>query len=291
MTNSAYIGRFAPSPSGPLHFGSLVTAVGSFLQARHYHGRWLVRIEDIDPPREVSGASDVILQQLNDFGLHWDDQVIYQSQHLNRYQRQIDTWLATGDAYYCQCTRKQIQVRNGGIYDGHCRFLALENKPGRAIRLHCNEPTYGFMDQLRGWQPLKKNLAHEDLIIFRRDGLYAYNLAVVLDDIDAHVSEIVRGSDLLEPTARQCNLYRMLKRREPDYLHLPLACDSTGRKLSKQNHAPALSQTHILKQLHDALAFLGHQVPNSWQQLPPPILLAKMAQVWDKRNIPPHLSN
>ncbi|MFM2477570.1 tRNA glutamyl-Q(34) synthetase GluQRS [Celerinatantimonas sp. MCCC 1A17872] len=289
MAHTSYIGRFAPSPSGPLHFGSLVTAVGSFLQARHSYGRWLVRIEDIDPPREVPGASDMILKQLTDFGLYWDDEVIYQSQHLSRYQSQIDAWLATGDAYYCQCTRKQIQSRDGGIYDGHCRHLALEKAPGRAIRLHCTKPATGFTDQLRGWQPLKSELAHEDLVIFRRDGLYAYNLAVVLDDIDAKVSEVVRGSDLLEPTARQCNLYRMLNHDEPDYLHLPLACDSSGHKLSKQNHAPALSQEHILKQLQDALAFLGHEVPNSWAQLPPQKLLANMAQVWDKRNIPTHL--
>ncbi|MFM2486612.1 tRNA glutamyl-Q(34) synthetase GluQRS [Celerinatantimonas yamalensis] len=284
MKDSRYIGRFAPSPSGPLHFGSLVTAVGSFLQARSVAGRWLLRIEDIDPPREVSGAAQMIVQQLHDFGLDWDGPIVYQSQQYPRYQQQIEQWLAQGHAYYCQCTRKQIQAR-GGLYDGHCRTLGLTAAPDLAIRLHCEHPASGFYDQLRGYHPLAYELAQEDLIIYRRDGLYAYNLAVVLDDQAAGINEVVRGCDLLEPTARQCNIYRMLGAKEPNYLHLPLVCDATGRKLSKQNHAPALDKANVLPTLHAALAFLGHPVPPTWQQNSPRQLLGKMAQIWDKQSI------
>lgn len=285
MHNDLYIGRFAPSPSGPLHFGSLVTAVGSYLQARHCHGQWLVRIDDIDPPREVEGAGDKILEQLTDFGLWWDQKVVYQSQNHHHYQRQIDQWLANGSAYYCQCTRAQIRS-SGGRYDGHCRHLQLPPSDHYAIRVHCSQPAEGFMDQRYGWQTLEPQLADEDMIIRRRDGFYAYNLAVVIDDRAAGVTEIVRGCDLLEPTARQCNIYRMLGVNEPTYLHLPLVVDAYGRKLSKQNHAPALTKEHCLTQLHEALAFLGHPVPPSWQNDTPHELLAKMATIWDYRAIP-----
>ncbi|CAG9000030.1 MAG: Glutamyl-Q tRNA(Asp) synthetase [Candidatus Celerinatantimonas neptuna] len=281
MTHTPYIGRFAPSPSGPLHFGSLVTAVGSFLQAKSVDGRWLVRIEDIDPPREMPGADTIILKQLRKFGLNWDGDVIYQSCRHASYQRQIDRWLDQGHAYYCQCSRKEIKQR-GGIYDGHCRNRHLT---WGAIRLHCPSPAAGFLDRLQGWISLDNALAHEDLVIRRSDGLYAYNLAVVVDDIFSEITEIVRGSDLLEPTARQCNIYRMLKAKEPTYLHLPLVCDAKGHKLSKQNHAPALDPYHVLEQLHDALAWLNHPVPTRWEKDPPHQLLSKMAKIWNYRDI------
>lgn len=281
MTNTPYIGRFAPSPSGPLHFGSLVTAVGSFLQAKSVDGQWLVRIEDIDPPREMPGADKVILKQLRAFGLNWDGEVIYQSQRYASYQCQIDHWLEQGQAYFCQCSRREIKQR-GGVYDGHCRNRHLKHG---AIRLHCPSPANGFLDRLRGWIPLDNALAHEDLAIRRSDGLYAYNLAVVIDDIFSEITEIVRGRDLLEPTARQCNIYRMLGAKEPAYLHLPLVCDANGIKLSKQNHAPALDSNHILEQLHDALAWLNHPVPAKWRQASPHQLLSKMAKIWDYRAI------
>ncbi|MFM2482152.1 tRNA glutamyl-Q(34) synthetase GluQRS [Celerinatantimonas sp. YJH-8] len=284
MNKTSYVGRFAPSPSGPLHFGSLVTALGSYLQAKSKQGQWLVRIEDIDPPRTVAGAAQIILQQLHTFGLHWDGPIIYQSQRTSLYQSYIDRWLEQGLAYYCQCTRREIKAR-GGIYDGHCRTLHLNAASQRAIRVHCPTPATGFFDQLRGWHPLKPALAHEDLVVRRSDGFYAYNLVVVIDDLDAGISEIVRGSDLLEPTARQCNMYRLLQAKEPDYLHLPLVRDNNGRKLSKQNHAPMLDPLHIQDQLHAALAFLNHPVPEIWKNESPARLLDKMASIWDCQRI------
>lgn len=284
MSNTNYIGRFAPSPSGPLHFGSLVTAVGSYLQAKAHHGQWLLRIEDIDPPRVAAGSAETILQQLQAFGLQWDGDVVYQSQRHHAYQQIIDQWLDDGLAYYCQCTRKVIKAR-GGIYDGHCRTLKLGAAPQRAIRVHCSSPAHGFNDRVQGWVALDPELAAEDLVIRRSDGYYAYNLAVVIDDRDSGITEIVRGSDLLQPTARQCNIYHLLDAQEPDYLHLPLACDAQGRKLSKQNHAPALDPLHIKEQLHAALNFLNHPVPTIWQQDEPDQLLPKMAGIWDYRRI------
>lgn len=279
-----YIGRFAPSPSGPLHFGSLVTALGSYLQARANAGQWLVRIEDLDPPREQPGAAALILEQLQAFGMQWDGPVRYQSQQHAKYQAQIDLWLESGKAYYCQCTRKQIQVQ-GGIYQGTCRHLNL-NGSGCAIRLISDSAPLSYHDCRRGEVNIPAQLAGEDMIIRRRDGLYAYNLAVVLDDIDQGVTEIVRGADLLEPTGRQCAIYQVLGANEPSYLHLPLALDSNGRKLSKQNHATAIDVTHRQALLHQAFAFLGHPVPPSWQLLAPQQLLQAMTTHWNIEQLP-----
>jgi glutamyl-Q tRNA(Asp) synthetase len=281
---SRYIGRFAPSPSGPLHFGSLVTAVGSYLQARSQQGRWLVRIEDIDPPREQTGAAELILKQLHAFGMTWDDTPRYQSQQHQAYQSQIDQWLNTGEAYYCQCTRQQIKAM-GGIYRGECQDLNLKGH-NCAIRLRNQHGVVTYPDILRGTICIPTELAHEDMIIRRRDGLYAYNLAVVLDDIDQGITEIVRGADLLEPTGRQCAIYRTLDAPEPNYLHLPLVQDRHGQKLSKQNHAPALDARHAKPLLHQALAFLGHNVPPSWHALEPQELLHQMAAHWTLKKIP-----
>lgn len=192
-----YVGRFAPSPSGPLHFGSLVAALGSYFQAKANQGTWLVRIEDLDPPREMPGASEMILDALKVYHLHWDGEVVYQSERHHLYQAQIDAWLENGDAYYCQCTRKQIK-EHGGYYPGTCRDKGL--KEG-AIRLKMTKPIADFLDQKHGLMTIPEALVNEDFIIKRRDGLFAYNLAVVLDDIDQGVTEVVRGADLIEPLA------------------------------------------------------------------------------------------
>ncbi|WP_417617308.1 tRNA glutamyl-Q(34) synthetase GluQRS [Oceanisphaera sp.] len=261
MNNSAprpYIGRFAPSPSGPLHFGSLVAALGSYLQARSQQGLWLLRIEDLDPPREVPGAADAILHTLDAFGLHWDGPLVYQSQRLGAYQAVLDSWSRLGLTYHCRCTRKMISA-SGGFYNGHCRNLALPDQEA-ATRLVMNRPVYHFHDQLQGTVRIPRALAEEDFIIRRRDGLYAYNLAVVLDDADAGITEVVRGADLLEPSGRQISLYQMLKAPVPRWLHLPLASHS-GHKLSKQNHAPALDIQQPGQALWQALDFLGQQPP------------------------------
>ncbi|NVC93454.1 tRNA glutamyl-Q(34) synthetase GluQRS [Vibrio natriegens] len=253
---TSYVGRFAPSPSGPLHFGSLVAALGSYFQAKANHGAWLVRIEDLDPPREMPGATQAILQALQAYQLHWDGEVVYQSQRHHLYQAQIDTWLENGDAYYCQCTRKQIK-QHGGFYPGTCRDKNL--KEG-AIRLKMTKPIASFFDLKHGTIQIPEQLVNEDFIIKRRDGLFAYNLAVVLDDIDQGVTEVVRGADLIEPTGRQISLYQILGQPEVSYLHLPLAIDNNGNKLSKQNHATAIDIDNPKPALLKAMTFLGFDI-------------------------------
>ncbi|WP_421190460.1 tRNA glutamyl-Q(34) synthetase GluQRS [Aeromonas sanarellii] len=262
LATRPYVGRFAPSPSGPLHFGSLVAALGSFLQARSQQGRWLVRIEDIDPPREMAGAADLILQTLEAHGLAWDGEVIYQSRRHDRYDEIIAALHRAGDLYWCRCTRREIMA-SGGFYNGHCRNLALA-PAGCAARLRQHHPVYRFEDQLQGEIRVPAALAEEDFIVRRRDGLYAYNLAVVVDDMDSGITEIVRGADLLEPTVRQIALYQTLGAEVPAWVHLPLAVLPDGNKLSKQNHAPALNPGEASASLWQALAFLG--------QCPPPEL-------------------
>ncbi|MFN1550590.1 tRNA glutamyl-Q(34) synthetase GluQRS [Vibrio natriegens] len=254
---TSYVGRFAPSPSGPLHFGSLVAALGSYFQAKANHGAWLVRIEDLDPPREMPGATQAILEALQAYQLHWDGEVVYQSQRHHLYQAQIDTWLENGDAYYCQCTRKQIK-QHGGFYPGTCRDKNL--KEG-AIRLKMTKPIASFFDLKHGTIQIPEQLVNEDFIIKRRDGLFAYNLAVVLDDIDQGVTEVVRGADLIEPTGRQISLYQILGQSEVSYLHLPLAIDDNGNKLSKQNHATAIDIDNPKPALLKAMTFLGFDIP------------------------------
>ncbi|MDD1791948.1 tRNA glutamyl-Q(34) synthetase GluQRS [Enterovibrio makurazakiensis] len=255
-----YVGRFAPSPSGPLHFGSLVAALGSYLQAHANQGHWLVRIEDIDPPREVKGSADAILRTLDAYGLHWDGEVLYQHTRYEAYQAHIDTWLDNGNAYFCQCTRRQIKDA-GGIYPGTCRHRELEREQS-AVRVCIDNPVHEFVDIKHGIVPLDVTMAAEDFIIKRRDGLFAYNLAVVLDDIYQGVTEVVRGADLIEPTGRQVSLYQKLGASTVSYLHLPLALNADGNKLSKQNYAPAIDNANPGPALEAALAFLGHPIPN-----------------------------
>ena len=252
-----YTGRFAPSPSGPLHFGSLIAALGSYFQAQSQQGKWLVRMEDLDPPREMPGAADIILRQLEAYGLHWDGDVMYQSRRHNAYQTQINEWLNSGQAYYCQCTRRQIKA-SGGYYSGTCRDKRLNEG---AVRIRVEQPVYRFDDEKQGVIEIPQSLAKEDFIIKRRDGLFAYNLAVVLDDIEQGITQVVRGADLIEPTGRQISLYKMLNTRPVSYLHLPLATDSRGNKLSKQNHATAIDLQQPKPTLIRAMAFLGFELP------------------------------
>ncbi|MGL5486292.1 MAG: tRNA glutamyl-Q(34) synthetase GluQRS [Shewanella sp.] len=250
-----YVGRFAPSPSGALHFGSLVAALGSYLRARSLGGKWLIRIEDIDPPREVKGAADDILRTLEAYGFEWDDSVLYQSARTDAYQAKLDELLAEDNAYFCQCSRKQIQAM-GGIYDGRCHQLATPHQSG-AIRLVNRAQVAEFSDNLMGKVVVDHDFATEDFIIKRSDGLYAYQLAVVLDDAHQSISEVVRGCDLIEASCRQLSLYQSLGLTAPQWLHLPLACLTPGFKLSKQNHAQAIDKQHPQASLNAALSFLG----------------------------------
>lgn len=285
--STPYIGRFAPSPSGPLHFGSLVAAVGSYLQAKSQHGMWQVRIEDIDPPREVDGASEDILKTLLAYGLQWDGPVIYQSQQSANYETVLTSLINQNLCYACCCTRKMIK-QQGGLYLGTCRDL---NNPliDNALRINLlsisHKPTY-FEDQLQGNINVAPSEVEDDFIIKRKDGLYAYNLAVVVDDIEQGITEIVRGSDLISTTGKQLCLYQLLGANQPNYVHLPVAVSSPGLKLSKQNHATAvdtLNPTPILKKV---LAFLGHPVPKDIPQQSCPEILFWAIQHWSLDKVP-----
>ncbi|ABP59371.1 Glutamate--tRNA ligase [Enterobacter sp. 638] len=284
MPQSDYIGRFAPSPSGELHFGSLIAALGSYLQARANNGIWRVRIEDIDPPREVPGAAETILHQLEHYGLNWDGDVLWQSQRHDAYREHL-AWLhAQGLSYYCTCTRARIQSA-GGVYDGHCRHLNL-GPENAAVRLLQHSPVTHFNDLLLGEIHADKRLANEDFIIHRRDGLFAYNLAVVVDDHFQGVTEIVRGADLIEPTVRQISLYNVFGWDVPDYIHLPLALNAQGNKLSKQNHAPALPNGDPRPVLIDALRFLNQNVTSEWQDFGLDELLETAIDNWVLSAVP-----
>ena len=283
-TMMTYIGRFAPSPSGPLHFGSLIAAIGSYLRARAQQGSWLVRIEDIDPPREQPGAAAQILRTLERFSLHWDGEVIYQSQRHERYQAILDELYQQGKTYHCCCTRAQIQAA-GGFYPGTCRDKQYPPL-NAAVRLRVDAPCLSFQDQLLGLITVEPRLASEDFILKRRDGLFAYNLAVVIDDADCGVTEVVRGADLLEPTVRQITLYQQLGWSVPSWLHLPLALQQNGLKLSKQNHAPAIDELPVVETLCQALLFLGQTLPDNITDMTAESLLHWAVEHWQLSSIP-----
>lgn len=285
--NKHYIGRFAPSPSGPLHFGSLVAAVGSYLQAKSQHGIWQVRIEDIDPPREVAGASEDILQTLQAYGLLWDGDVIYQHQRSQAYEAILEVLTKQNLCYACSCTRKMIK-QQGGVYQGQCRDK--QHSPmANSLRINLSSirhKTTHFNDKLQGLIELDPNQVDDDFIIKRKDGLYAYNLAVVIDDIEQGVTEVVRGADLISTTGKQISLYQLLGAKVPDYVHLPLAVTAPGFKLSKQNHATAVDKKNPLPTLLKVLAFLGHPVPKSIAPSNCAEILLWAQQHWCLHNVP-----
>lgn len=261
-----YRGRFAPSPTGPLHFGSLVAAVGSYLQARSQNGEWLVRMEDLDPPREMVGAADDILHTLDLYGFEWDGPVLYQSSRHEAYSHQIEELRSAGLAYPCHCSRKEIaehQLLVGGkpgIYPGICRGKH-HHSSNHAIRINTeNSGQIKFYDAVQGEIIQRIEQEVGDFVIHRADGLYAYQLAVVVDDAEQQISEIVRGSDLLDSTARQIFLQQRIVFATPDYIHLPIAVNSDGEKLSKQTHAPPIGKKNPVTTLWQALDFLG-QLP------------------------------
>lgn len=256
--HTKYCGRFAPTPSGPLHFGSLVAALASFLDAKAQQGRWLVRIEDIDTPRAVVGADQVILEQLDQHGLHWDGEVLYQSQRHDRYHHALAQLREHDLTYRCICTRREIKAR-GPFYTGVCRPQGYteQDAPRAAIRLKNDTPQLTFDDRIAGAVTIDPDFGGEDFVLFRRDGLFTYQLAVVVDDIDQQVTDIVRGADLLTATSWQLTLWEILAQRQPRLAHVPIALDAKGRKLSKQNHAPALHSRQSLAQLQQAADFLG----------------------------------
>jgi glutamyl-Q tRNA(Asp) synthetase len=262
-----YRGRFAPSPTGPLHFGSLVSALASWLDARAHGGAWLVRIEDIDGPRTVPGAAEDILSTLERFGMHADEPPVWQSHRIARYQEALEQLKAAGQVYPCGCTRKEIadsllhaHARNTTLaYPGTCRN-GLHGKPARAWRLRVPDGDAAVITFEDRWQGIQtQNLATEvgDFVLKRADDQWAYQLAVVVDDADAGMTHIVRGADLMDSTARQIYLQRCLGVPTPTYLHVPVVTNDQGEKLSKQNGATALDTDKPLKALTAAARHLG----------------------------------
>jgi glutamyl-Q tRNA(Asp) synthetase len=284
-------GRFAPSPTGPLHFGSLVAALGSYLNVRAHQGEWLVRMEDLDPPREEPGAADQILRVLDALGFEWDGDVIYQSQRHDLYHDAIRDLAVKGLTYYCTCSRQDIS-RSGlpGIegvrYPGTCRTAGHRNEHA-STRLVTDETPVSFTDLLQGEQCQRLQSDVGDFVILRRDGQMAYQLAVVVDDADQAITEVVRGSDLLDSTPRQIYLQRLLDLPTPDYLHLPVAVDAHGNKLSKQTGASAIDIHSGSRVIFQALTFLGQRPPVELSGARPAELLDWGTRYWNAAAISP----
>ncbi len=264
-------GRFAPSPTGPLHLGSLVAAVGSWLFARRAGGRWLVRIEDIDTPRVVPGSAEEILGALRRYGLEWDGEVVWQSRRSALYEEALAALRARGLVYDCGCSRAELHaaasapVGREPVYPGTCRDGLPAGRVARAIRFRAPEEVIAFDDLLRG--RVEENVAREtgDFVVRRADGLFAYQLAVVVDDAAQGVTQVVRGGDLLSSTARQIALQRALGVPTPQYAHLPLVLGADGAKLGKRDGAlplPTLDERRVRETLAEALRILGIDADN-----------------------------
>lgn len=270
-----YVGRFAPSPTGPLHFGSLLAAAASYLQARACDGRWLVRVEDIDPPREESGATDAILAALERYGFEWDGPTIYQSGSAVAHEAALQRLLDAGQAYPCGCSRRDLadvpQGPLGTVYPGTCRDGCTSSET--AIRVRTTDAPIAFTDGLQGPQQQRLESESGDFVIWRRDGLVAYHLAVVADDFEQGVTEIVRGTDLLDSTPRQVWLQDLLSYPRPGYLHIPVAAHPDGQKLSKLTGAAPVSRENPRRTLVLALEALGQQPPGELGD-------ASIADIW-----------
>lgn len=267
---STYIGRFAPSPTGPLHLGSLFTALASFLDARSHKGLWLLRIDDLDTPRNKDGSVSAILNTLEAFGLNWDDSVYYQSQHLDDYAYYLDKLEQNQLTYRCNCSRKSLAEMypndspnsKHSIYPGLCRNKTIPADTPHAIRIKAEGYTLSFNDELQG--TISHNLAeqHGDFILKRKDGIIAYQFAVVVDDALQNINHIVRGCDLLEETPKQIYLQQLLNFPTPKYMHVPVIVDHHGYKLSKQTLATAVDTKMPNKTLFDLLVLLKQNPPD-----------------------------
>lgn len=282
MTSEAvepgYCGRFAPSPTGPLHFGSLVAAVASYLEARTRSGKWLLRMEDVDAPRCRMAAADAILRTLEGFGFDWDGEIVWQNQRRDVYQAALERLRAAGAVFPCACTRKEmadslLAPDGAALYPGTCRFGLADGRSARSWRLRVGEASVVFEDEIQG--RVECDLASDvgDFVVKRADGLFAYQLAVVVDDADAGITHVVRGADLLDSTARQITLQQKLGLTPPVYAHLPVAVNASGEKLSKQTGARPLDESIPGAKLVAALNFLG-------QQPPPELVHAQVSDVW-----------
>jgi glutamyl-Q tRNA(Asp) synthetase len=274
--DSKSVGRFAPSPTGPLHFGSIVAAVASFLDAKSAGGKWLVRIEDVDEARTVPGAAEHMLKLLENLGMEWDGEVLYQSGRKRLYQEAMAALGAF--AYPCSCSRREIE----GIYKGTCRSGAKGE--AKSVRVRVNDEKISFIDLIQG--EYAQNLENEvgDFVLFRADGFFAYQLAVVVDDWEQGVTRIVRGADLLDSTPRQIHLQKLLGFDIPIYAHLPVAVNDQGEKLSKQTQAEAAAPE--IQTLFKALSFLGQNPPKLLLEGDIPAFWNWALQNWDIDRVP-----
>jgi glutamyl-Q tRNA(Asp) synthetase len=272
-----YRGRFAPSPTGPLHFGSLVAAAGSYLDARSRGGAWLVRVDDLDPPRVVPGAADDILRTLEACGMEWDEAVAYQSARRDAYRHAVEALQQRGLVYPCSCSRREIADSalpglEGYVYPGTCRSGLRDGRAIRALRVRTEGVTVAFDDEVQGRVSQDLERDSGDFVLQRADGVYAYQLAAAVDDADERITNVVRGADLLASTPRQICLQRLLGLPTPRYAHLPVAVNAEGEKLSKQTYATPLDRANPLPSLGAALDFLGLR--------PPPDATAKLDDLW-----------
>lgn len=290
--SAPYRGRFAPSPTGPLHFGSLVAALGSYLDARAQGGEWLLRIEDVDAPRTVPGAEASILNTLEALGFTWDGPVVRQSERLDVYHGALVRLQAEGLVYPCACTRSEIAARtseasvDGGLlYPGTCRAGLPAGVAARAWRLRVPDREFAFVDRVQGAH--RQNLEREvgDFVLLRADGQYAYQLAVVVDDALQGVNAVVRGVDLLDSTPRQMWLQECLGVPTPTYAHLPVAVNAVGEKLSKQTRAPAVDPRQGSRVLAEVMRFLGFDVPAGLRQAPLPEFWVWAQAAWSMANV------
>lgn len=272
ITPVTYRGRFAPSPTGPLHFGSLVAAVASYLDAKSRGGAWLVRIEDLDPPRVARGAADAILRTLDACGMQWDGAIVYQSTRLAAYHAALHRLRQRGAIYPCACSRREIADSaiagiEGPVYPGTCRSGIAAGKTAHALRVDTRGVSVVFNDAVQG--PVRQNLETDigDFVLYRADHVFAYQLAVVVDDAGQGITDIVRGADLLHSTPRQIHLQQLLGFPTPRYGHVAVAVSAHGEKLSKQTHAPAIDAAAPLPALIAALHFLGQQPPRELAEI------------------------
>lgn len=293
MTDThTYRGRFAPSPTGALHFGSLLAAVGSYLDAKHNNGAWLVRVEDIDPPREVSGSADDILRALEAFGLHWDGPVVYQSQRNDNYKSALDELERTGLLFGCACTRSEIAAQTKasgtGVYPGTCRDGLPPGRTARALRVRVGDAVIMVEDELQ--DDLQQDLATEvgDFVVRRADKLVAYQLAVVVDDAAQGITDVVRGADLWSSTPRQCYLQQLLGLPRPRYLHLPVAVNADDEKLAKQTRARAVAPDAGNRTLIAVLTALQQPLPDNAGDASQDELLQWAVQHWSPATLPHH---
>ncbi|MDD5227598.1 MAG: tRNA glutamyl-Q(34) synthetase GluQRS [Methylococcales bacterium] len=257
MLTPHYTGRFAPSPTGHLHLGSVYTALASFLEARSHHSLWRLRFDDLDTPRNVAGATTHILQTLETLGLHWDGEVDYQSWHLDDYHAVLADFITSGKIYRCQCSRKNLT----DIYAQTCRYQCISPDLPHSLRIKTDDQQIIFDDILQGW--ISQNLAtqHGDFILKRKDNIIAYPFAVVLDDARQAVNHVVRGMDLLNATPKQLYLQHLLHLPAPNYLHVPILVDAKGHKLSKQTLATAVDLTAPNRVLFQLLDWLKQMPP------------------------------